>query len=283
LAPENKKAALSITKSSGISGSGRTRLAKLMRELPGPIRVADAALLLGLDRHATSWLLSAWVKRGWMQRISRGVYAPVPLETQTGSRPAVDPWLVASTVFAPCYITGWTAAGEWDLTEQLYRVTAVASARRVRQRRAAAGGADFLVVTRDLPAEGRVARWRDGVRVEVADPALTVIDMLDDPRLGPGIREASRALIAYLRSEYRDDPAVVRYADARHNGAVFKRLGLLLERLAPAETELLAVCATRLSQGYARLEPGVEASGPRRSRWRVIENVRIAAPDQSRT
>lgn len=271
---------LSITESAGITKSGRARLARLVRELPGPIRVADAAAVLELDGQRTSWLLSAWVKRGWMQRLSRGVYAPVPLEAQTGSRASVDPWVAASTVFEPCYITGWSAAGEWDLTEQMYRDTAVVSARRTRGGRQSAGGAQFFVVTRLLPPGGRVARWRDGVRIEVADPALTVVDMLDDPRLGPGIREASRTLVAYLRSERRDDPALIRYAEDRGNGAVFKRMGHLVERLTSGETELLRACQTRLSQGYAKLDPGVDAQGPRRARWRVVENVGIAAQDR---
>lgn len=270
----------SITKSAGISESGRARLGRLVRQVTGPIRVAEAAAVLGIDRQRTSWLLSAWVRRGWLQRLARGVYAPVPFEAQPGSQPTVDPWIVATTVLEPCYITGWSAAGEWDLTEQPCRVTAVVSARRTRSRRPTAGGAPFFVVTRPLPREGRVARWRDGLRVEVADPALTVVDMLDDPRLGPGIREASGTLVAYLRSERRDDPALIRFAEDRGNGAVFKRMGHLLQRLAPGEADLLEACATRLSQGYAKLDPGVDAPGPRRARWRVVENVQIAAQDR---
>jgi predicted transcriptional regulator of viral defense system len=266
---------MNITQTSGISETGRGRLGQLVRAIPGPIRTREAARVLGLDAQRTAWLLSAWVRRGWLQRLARGVYVPVPLETQPGTRPAADPWVVAAAVFPPCYITGWSAAGNWDLTEQLYRVTAVVSSRRLRNRRPTAGGAEFLVVTRQLPPEGRVTVWRDAVQVEVADPSLTVVDMLDDPRLGPGIREASRTLAAYLRSERRDDAALVRYGDTRGNGAVFKRLGLLIERLAPSEVGLLAACGERLTQGYARLDPDVDAPGRRRKRWRVIENARI--------
>lgn len=266
---------MDITRTAGISETGRSRLGRLLRAIPGPIRVADAARVLTLERQKTTWLLSAWVRRGWLQRLARGVYAPVAVESQSGTRPAADPWMVAAAVFAPCYLTGWTAAGHWGLTEQLYRVTAVVTARRIRGRRPTAGGAEFLITTRSLPPEGRVAAWRDGIRVEVADPGLTIVDMLDDPRLGPGIREAGRALSAYLRSERRDDAALIRYADARRNGAVFKRLGWLVEQLAPNEEGLLNACQERLTEGYARLDPGVDATGTRRKRWRVIENVRI--------
>jgi len=266
---------MDITKTAGISEVGRSRLGQLVRAIPGPIRIADAARVLDLDPQKTTWLLSAWVRRGWLQRLARGVYVPVSIESQAGTRPAADPWVVAAAVFDPCYVTGWSAAGQWDLTEQLYRVTAVVSARRLRDRQPTAGGAEFLVITRPLPPEGRVAVWREGTRVEVADPALTVVDMLDLPRLGPGIREASRSISAYLRSERRDDTALIRYADSRANGAVFKRLGLLVEQIAPNEIDLMSACRDRLTEGYARLDPGVDASGTRRKRWRVIENVRI--------
>ncbi len=271
---------MDITQTAGISETGRSRLGQLVRAIPGPIRTREAARVLGLDPQRAAWLLSAWVRRGWLQRLARGVYVAVPLETQAGTMPAADPWVVADAVFAPCYITGWSAAGNWDLTEQLYRVTAVISPRRLRDRQPTAGGAEFMIVTRPLPLEGRVAVWRDAVRVEVADPSLTVVDMLDDPRLGPGIREASRTLANYLRSDRRDDAALMRYADTRGNGAVFKRLGLLVERLAPGEAGLLTACRARLTQGYAKLDPAVDAPGPRRKRWRVIENARIPSDDR---
>ncbi len=272
---------MDIARTAGISEVGRGRLGQLVRAIPGPIRIADAGRVLDLNPQKTAWLLSAWVRRGWLQRLARGVYVPVSIEARVGTRPAADPWVVAAAVFEPCYVTGWSAAGQWDLTEQLYRVTAVVSARRLRNRQPTAGGAEFLVITRPLPVEGRVAVWRQGVRVEVADPALTVIDMLDDPRLGPGTREASRTVSAYLRSERRDDAAVIRYGDARGNGAVFKRLGLLVERLASDEIDLLSACRDRLTEGYAKLDPGVDAPGTRRKRWRVIENVRIPQDERA--
>ena len=90
---------MDITKAAGISEVGRSRLGQLVRAIPGPIRVADAARVLGLDPKRTTWLLSAWVRRGWLQRLARGVYVPVSIETQAGTRPAADPWVVAAAVF----------------------------------------------------------------------------------------------------------------------------------------------------------------------------------------
>jgi predicted transcriptional regulator of viral defense system len=74
---------------------------------------------------------------------------------------------------------------------------------------------------------------------------------------------------------------LIRYGNARGNGAVFKRLGFLVERLAPTENDLLSACRDRLTEGYARLDPGVDAPGPRRKRWRVMENVRIQKDERA--
>ena len=145
------------------------------------------------------------------------------------------------------------------------------------------GGGEYLVTTRLLPTEGVVTRWREGVRIPLADPSLTIVDMLDDPALGPGIRETGRTLVAYLRSDSRRDDVLLRYADERGNGAVFKRLGFLLERLAPAEEAMIAACRTRLTHGYAKLDPAVPAADRRRlARWRIIENVRGIGEPQER-
>ena len=62
---------------------------------------------------------------------------------------------------------------------------------------------------------------------------------------------------------------------------MFKRLGLLVERLAPNEIDLMSACLERLTEGYARLDPGVDAPGTRRKRWRVIENVRIPRDERA--
>jgi len=38
------------------------------------------------------------------------------------------------------------------------------------------------------------------------------------------------------------------------NGAVFKRLGFILEKIAPAETDLIEKCRTKLTSGNAKLD-----------------------------
>ena len=70
----------------------------------------------------------------------------------------------------------------------------------------------------------------------VSDPSRTIIDCLIDPVLGGGIAHIADMLIYYLKSEHKNMVLLYDYAK-QANGAVFKRLGYLLEQL--------VLCVTR--------------------------------------
>jgi len=105
----------------GIGKRSRLKLAKLLRDTKGTISVEQATGSLDLSPKKAAKTLAWWAKQGWLSRVRRGLYVPVPLETRTGDVALEDPWLVAERLFAPCYIGGWSAAEHWDLTEQIFR------------------------------------------------------------------------------------------------------------------------------------------------------------------
>lgn len=61
----------------------------------------------------------------WLARVRRGAYVPVPIESPSADVALEDPWSVAMTTFAPCYMGGWSAAEHWGLTEQIFRSVCV--------------------------------------------------------------------------------------------------------------------------------------------------------------
>jgi predicted transcriptional regulator of viral defense system len=68
------------------------------------------------------------------------------------------------------------------------------------------------------------------------------------------------------------------YLERMGSGAIYKRLGLLVETLGekvcvPAREERLQAWRKRLTGGHAPLEPGGPQNGPVNSRWRVRLNV----------
>jgi hypothetical protein len=88
------------------------------------------------------------------------------------------------TLFGQCYIGGWTAAHHWELTEQLFNETVVFTTRRISAQRAMAQGVVFLLHhAAKKRLFGLKSVWRGTTRVNISDPARTLIDMLAMPLL----------------------------------------------------------------------------------------------------
>jgi predicted transcriptional regulator of viral defense system/predicted nucleotidyltransferase len=254
---------------SGLGKTDRERLSKVLRGTKGTISVSEAAEILGMSRSSVAKLLSRWAKKGWLSRVKRGFYVSVPLESQTTDLPLEDAWLVTDKLYGPCYIGGWTAAEYWDLTEQIFRTIIVMTTQQPRERKQTIKGTTFLLRTISNKALfGLTPVWRGQVKVNVSDPTRTLLDMLNDPLLGGGIRSVVDMFCHYLQSDKKDLVLLINYADRLGNGAVFKRLGFLLELYCPDEHEIIEQCKARLSSGNARLDPKLP-SERLITRWRL--------------
>lgn len=260
----------------GIGPANRAQLETLHRGTNGPFTVAEAAALLGRDTEATARLLAYLARRHWLTRVRRGLYLTVPLDARRSGEWVEDPWVVASRVFAPCYVGGWSACEYWDFTEQLFRTTLIVSGTKFRQSTHVLQGQHFDVTSRKAELLfGTRPVWRGRNRVEVSDPSRTIVDVLDDPRLGGGIRHCSGVVSEYLRSEHRNDEQLVGYAERLGNRTVFKRLGYLLEVDENAHDvgRLISLCRERLPTGYTTLDPTNAAKGKIVRRWGLRVNV----------
>lgn len=244
----------------GLSASARKQLATVLRDSRGTIAAEDAAKSLAMSRETAARLLGGWAARGWLTRVRRGLFVAVPLESSTADIALEDAWLVADKLFSPCYIGGWSAAEHWGFTEQLFRSILVLTTRRPRSRQVQVRGSVFVVRTvRERTMFGLKAVWRGRAKVKVSDPTRTILDLLDTPALGGGIRSVAEMLEAYLASAHADPKLLIRYADQLDNKAVFKRLGYLAETQVDGHKELMTACRTRLSAGNAKLDPKLPA------------------------
>jgi predicted transcriptional regulator of viral defense system len=254
---------------SGLGKLDRERLSAVMRGTKGTITNGQASQITGLDQADASKLLARWCKKGWLSRVARGLYVPVPLEAERSDLPLDDPWLVAVSLYSPCYIGGWSAAEHWDLTEQIFRTTVVMTTTRPRNRKPTFKGAAFWLST-IAPEKmfGLKTAWRGSVKVFVSDPTRTMLDMLSDPQLGGGIRSVQDVFRNYLSSEAKSLDLLMEYAVRLGNGAVFKRLGYLLETNAPQEASAIEQCQRHLTMGNAHIDPKMPAEALV-ARWRL--------------
>jgi predicted transcriptional regulator of viral defense system len=254
---------------SGLGKIDRQRLSETIRRAKGSISVSEAAEILGIPPSDAAKMLARWTSKGWLSRVKRGLYIPVPLESRTSDVPLEDAWIIAERLYSPCYIGGWSAAEYWDLTEQIFRTVLVITARKPRDRNPTFKGTSFRVRTVSEEAMfGLKPVWRKEVKVWVSDPPRTIADILSDPKLGGGIRSTVDIFRNYLKSESKNMNLLIEYASRLGNGAVFKRLGFLLERFEPNEKQAIEACKSKLTQGNSKLDPKL-AADKMITRWKL--------------
>ena len=261
----------------GISTRNRQLLTLLNRSFAGPFSVREAATALDCTVDEARRFLAYLAARGWLVRVSRGFYATVPLDAIEPTEWREDPWLVAAKVFGPaCYIGGWTACEHWNLTDQLFNTTVLFTERKVRNTETDVQGSPLRI--RHTAREnifGTRSVWRGQSRVDVSDPTRTLVDVLDSPELGGGIRHVAEVLEAYFDSEHLDEFLVLEYAGRLGNRTVFKRLGYLIEALNIESPELVRECRERMSSGMSLLDPSLPRRGPSRRRWNLRLNATV--------
>jgi predicted transcriptional regulator of viral defense system len=256
----------------------RTDLAHISRAAhKGIISVADAARALGTTRAAAATRLATLKRRGWLHSVRRGLFLVVPLEADPARQTTVeDPWILATQLFKPCYMGGWTAAQHWELTEQIFRPVFVVSGAHVRRSRF-----EFLKVTYRVIKVPRAridratAIWRGPERVLVSDGELTIADALVAPNWVGGLRHLAEMIRTYHQSTDWNATRLLKRLEQVGKGGGFKRLGWLLEQLFPTETEAISACLRRRSAGLVALDPGVASKGRINKRWGLRINVAL--------
>jgi predicted transcriptional regulator of viral defense system len=258
----------------GIGKLSRHRLSEVLRQAKGRCITAKAiAVFLNVSTARARTFLSSWAKNGWLRRIRQGVYLPVDITAKSPDQAFVDPWIVANELFSPCYIGGWSAAQHWDFTEQIFESTLIMTQRHINGKKQSAGGLHFLI--KKLGPErmfGLKTVWKEQIKVQVSDPHKTIIDMLDDPSLGGGIRSTIDFLQKYLSSSYFDSITLLEYALNMNNKAIFKRLGFILSKLDLHATELIEYCKQNISQGNSQLDPSSKGH-------RLVKKWRLWIPE----
>ncbi len=250
------------------SVTGRERLSAVLRQGGELVTVDDASEALQVGRIVAAKTLARWNRQGWLKRIRRGLYVPVPLAASSTDSVLEDAWMLVPEIFDPAYVGGASAAHHWDLTEQLFRTVFVYTARSVRHTAQTIQGIPFSVrhIRKELLLGTRPV-WRGRVKVKVSDVHRTLVDMLADPSVGGGIRHVADCMGAYLRRDDADVERLVDYAARLKNGAVFKRLGFLAEA-AGAPHALTEICLRHLTKGNAKLDPALPSPRLVR-RWRL--------------
>jgi predicted transcriptional regulator of viral defense system len=237
---------------------------------------ADVREVQPLSLAHANKVLSRLAAKGWLVRVGRGVYSVVRLGVVTPEASVDDPLALAMSLFSPCYISGWTAAEHWDLTEQIFNSIVVVTTRQQRTQQRTIAGVRFVVRVADERKMFGIARvWSGSRRVDIAEPHRLVIDILAAPELGGGGRHTVDVVSSYFKSKHCDFDKLLSYAEQYNKGVVFKRLGFCAEHFAKPPSTWLDRCRAKVSAGLSLLDP----SGPKRgrivSRWGLRINIPV--------
>jgi len=195
---------------------------------------SEAAEILDTTLDNTYRILSRLHKKGWLERIKRGIYLIVPLEGQLGW--AEHEFVYASKLVSPYYISYRTALSYWGLTEQLPRVVFIATTKRHRNLEFQGTLFQFVAV-HPRKFFGYQTVTINGVEIQVADPEKTIIDCLDQEAYSGGIVEISKALLEGRQD--LDPEKLSAYALQMGSRALIRRLGYLLDLLEMGNTRQL--------------------------------------------
>lgn len=254
---------------SGQQSEAKFKLSQLVSSSNELINVDSAAKAWNTQREQARWFLYSFCKQGWLSRVKRGYYVPVDLSSNLKDPPLEHPWAVATKLWGPCYIAGWTAGEHWDLTEQIFNTIVVLTTKQQPKKEYDLNGTKYLLHTiQESMMFGTKTIWQGQTKVQISDPTKTIIDMFYKPAYGGGIRQVTEFYKHYLESKHKNIDLLVDYALKSNKGVVFKRLGFITEKFFPQEKAIIEIALKNLSAGYSKLDINLPKD-QLASKWRL--------------
>ena len=245
-----------MTEFKGFDAKYRRYFSQLVRSSQGPMTIQQAATTLELPYNTTKYILTRLAKSGWLFRIKQGLYIPVPATIEDGQPFAEDPWIIANSLYSPCYIGGWDAISHWDLTDQIFNHTFVYT--QTPQKKSKQEYLNHTFIVHRVAKEqffGLKTVWKQSVKLMISDPSRTMIDFLDTPHLFGGAATLYEVFSEYLKSKHKDVDLLVNYALGMKNKAILKRLGFLLDYKELITPDINGKLLDKMSSGKVKLIP----------------------------
>lgn len=249
----------------------------------GIFTLAEGAAALQLSHREATLRLRAMARYRVIRRISRGLFFIVRIQKwePKGERPA-NSATVASALFSPCYIGGWTAAERWYLCSPGRPRIFVATSSRARAPAGRIGGYRFRLarVPEDRVAGHGIVQGH-GDAAPISNPERTLVDALRSPWWLGGARPLAEALRNYWWEGPDRDPFTEMLMEVA-NGPAVKRLMALNHHLDLGIADVLQPVLERRTHGIVDLEPGAGSKGPIDTHSGVRMNVCLEGEDLER-
>lgn len=215
------------------------------------------------------------VRRGWLQRVRRGVYLLNPSRHGPDALPDLDPLRIGSHLVTPYYFGYATAAELHGYFPQASRAYYIVSP--VRRTAPVGDGPRFRIV-RVKPSRffGTAKISRRGEELVVSDPERTLLDCMDRPELSGGM--AGVAQILSIAKPRIDWDRFASYLERYGNRSLELRAGFLAERVRPSirpPARWVRLVRASTDEPFVPLDrPTAHGrTGPRDERWHIVRNI----------
>jgi predicted transcriptional regulator of viral defense system len=213
------------------------------------------------------------VGKGVATRLKPGLFILVPAELGHARDYLGDPYIVASEIVggSEYFISHASAMDIHQMVTQPQLVVYTTATQSVRP--LSILGTQFRFV-RCKPEHffGAMDHWATKTKkISVSDLERTVIDGLKQSEYCGGFSEVAKGF--WMRQQDMDVKKLVEYALMVDIGAVYRRLGYLLELFETEETGQLELLRKKLTATYVLLDPMLPTEGKFIARWRLRLNV----------
>ncbi|MBE7520655.1 MAG: hypothetical protein HS107_15575 [Thermoflexaceae bacterium] len=238
---------------------------------------AEVADLLQIPADQVRVRLNQQVRKQRLFSPARGLWIPIPPEYRTwGAVPATHFIDQLMRFLERDYYVGWLSAAELHgAAHQRPQVFQVAVSAALGQRDFGRVRLRFITRSRvdELP---RVQMQTPTGQIWVATPELTALDLVDIPRLGGGLNNATTVLIELAQEPGLNPTRLLEVAGVFPTATV-RRLGYLLERF-QADVDLVPLQSLLVGQPRVHaspLDPRAPLRGKRDHTWNVIVNAAV--------
>lgn len=178
-----------------------------------------------------------------------------------------DPWIIASHIVWPSYITGWAALRYHNLTEQLPNTIEVITSSTRRKREIFFQGMKIkFITTTPTLMFGFSKLTREEKEIFVAEPEKVLLDAaLFKIMSFSEISEVLTYNLTHLQKE-----KLIHYLLKIGNKSLMKRFGFILDN---AGKDYHGRLSKHLDLNYILLDYSLPRRGKKNDKWRIIDNV----------
>lgn len=242
--------------------------------------VSEAAIILKLKDQGLQNFLGPLVKKGILTRLIPGLYSIVPFELGNARGHMANPYVIAREIvrhkfktLEPKYYISYSSALELhQMVTQPQLVVYVTVPQQIKQKFTIMGTEFRFVTCKKSDFFGLKKNWVDkSEMIYVSDVEKTIIDGLNIPEYCGGITEVAKGL--WMKRHDLSPERLLEYAEKMDKGAIYRRLGFLLEIYKMDCPAVIQKLQGRLTDSYQLLDPTLLNEGKYFSRWKIRVNI----------